>query len=230
MAAPAAAVHASEVTRPSSTRDASHPRTWFVLAQAAFSVLAAAVLAARAFRTAVGDGLAGGDPSVPGTLLAGSAALLAVAAAALAFRSPRAAALPLGLVLGLELVLLDRYVAPPRLVTAIPLVLALALALVPPGPAPAPPPGSRSTRTAQTVVTVTALLLMVPVGIVYLLTGLVAPAPDLFGAYALYAVLVGIAVLLARRRSWWVLAVPVASAGLWFAMMMAGETWLDWQA
>lgn len=225
---PTCQAHPSVVTPVTAAR-AAPDRTWFVLGQAVFSMLAAAILAARAVRTAVGDGLAGGDPSVSGTLLAASAALVAVAAAAIAFRSPRAAALPLGLLLVLELVLLDRYVAPPRLVTAIPLVFAIALALVRPGTAVARPSTSGTARTGQTIVTVVALLLMVPVGFFYLLTGLVAPAPDVYGAYALFAGLVGIAVLLARRGSWWVLAVPVASAGLWFAMLWVGQTWLDWQ-
>ena len=37
-----------------------------------------------------------------------------------------------------------------------------------------------------------------------------------------------VAVLLTRRRSYWVLAVPVVGAVLWWGVVSAGEKWLDW--
>lgn len=198
-----------------------------VAAQAGTSLLAAAVFAVRAVRTGLGDGLPDGQDSTPGLLLAVAATLVAVAAAALAWLSARAAVVPLVVLLAAEFLVLDDYVAPPRLLAALPLVFALALALVRPG-APERPTAAGTASGTQRVLTVLAFLLMAPVGFFYLSTGLVAPAPDVFGAYALFAVLVGVAVLLARRRSRWVIAVPVAAAGLWFAMLWLGEAVLGW--
>lgn len=196
--------------------------------QAGLTLIAAASFTVRGVLTAAGIGLPDNDSHATGVALASLAALLAFAAAALALRSPRAAALPLAGALVLELTVLGNYVAPPRLVTALPLFAAFALAVVPQMPrvqdrreGTAPSPG----RTAAAAV---ALTLMVPVGFMYLTTGLVAPAPDVFGVYALFAALVVIAVRLARRHSWWVLAVPAASAALWFLVLLAGGELLDW--
>lgn len=209
------------------TRAPASSRSPVALAQAGLSLLAAAVLAFRVVRTAAGDGMPGGEPSGAGVVLASMAALLAVGAAALAMRSPRAAALPLGAVLAAELALLDDYVAPPRLVTAVPLVFALALALVRPGTRPT---GPGAGTTAQRVVGVVSLLLLAPVGFMYLVSGLVVPGPWLYGMYALFALLVVATVWLARRGSWWVLVGPPVAAVLWFAILSAGERFLGWQA
>ncbi len=191
------------------------------VAVAAFALIAATVSAVRAVRT----GLDGGST---GVVLAAVASLLALLGAAAAFRSLRLAALLLSGPLLLELLVLDRYgnVAPPRLINAIPLMFALALALVfgrsSTGRAPAR--GSR----LQKIATIVALALMAPIGVVYLVTGLVAPVPDVYGAYTIFALLLGGAVWLARRRSWWVVAMPIVSAGIWPLMIWAGETYLDW--
>lgn len=193
-------------------------------AQVVLSQIAAGVFAYRAIRTAdLGDQWAG-------FFLVSLAALFALAAAVTAFRSPRWAALPLAGALFLELFVLDQFfgVAPPRLINAIPLLFALALAAV-----PGPLGGlAQPTRASQplSVATVISLVAMVPIGLLYLLTGLVAPAPDLFAAYVLFALLLGVAVWLARQRSWWVIAVPIVSAGLWPLMVWMGETFLDWSA
>lgn len=203
-------------------------RTPFLAVQAALSLAAAALFTVRAVRTASGDGLPPDHPATAGVLLAATAVLLSVAAAALALRSTRLAALPLATVLSLELVVLGDYVAPPRLLAALPLIGALALALVPRAPA-RPPHSSPPDRTRQ-VLTAVALVLMAPIGFFYLTTGLVAPAPDVFGAYAVFALLVAVAVHLARRRSWWVLAVPPVSAALWFLVLWVGESALGWSA
>ena len=192
-----------------------------VLAVVGFALIAAGLSAVRAVRTGLDDG-------ATGAVLAAAASLLAMAAAAAAFRSLRLAALPLAGSVLLELLVLDRYVnvAPPRLINAIPLMFALALALVPGRSSTerSPSPGSPQHQVAAIV----ALALMVPIGFAYLVTGLVAPAPDVFGAYVLFALLLGGAVWLARRRSWWVVAVPIVSAGMWPLMVWAGETYLDW--
>jgi len=74
-----------------------------------------------------------------------------------------------------------------------------------------------------------ALLLMLPVGFQYLVSGLVVPAPDLYGMYALFALLLAGTAILARRRSWWVLAVPPLAAGLWFLLISIGGQYFGWQ-
>ena len=63
-----------------------------------------------------------------------------------------------------------------------------------------------------------------------LVTGLVAPVPDLFGVYAVFPALAVLVVRLGRRRSWWVLAVPPVTAELWFLLMWIGEAPLGWRA
>lgn len=75
-----------------------------------------------------------------------------------------------------------------------------------------------------------ALLAMVPVGFFYAASGLVVPGPWLYLMWLLYLGLLAAGVWLARRRSWWVLAVPVAAAVAWWATVSAGEAWLGWTA
>ncbi len=200
----------------------------FVATQAGLSLLAAAVFVVRGVRTAAGDGLPAGQSATTGAVIAGAVALLTVGAAALALRSTRLSAPPLAVVLVLELLVLDGYLSPPRLLAALPLIGALAIAVVP-SPGSASPSSGRPAQ-ARRVLTALAFLLLAPIGFFYLLTGLVAPAPDLFGAYALYAAFVAAAVWLSRRRSWWVLAVPPAAAGAWFLMLHLGETFWGWSA
>lgn len=221
-------VHSAKVSTTVFNPTASAPPRSWQLIQAGLTLIAAAGFVVRGVLTATGTGFSDNASRTTGVGLASLAALLAFAAAALALRSPRAAALPLAGALALELTVLGNYVAPPRLITALPLFAALALAVVRPMPdvqdrreGIAPSPG----RTAAAAV---ALTLMVPVGFMYLTTGLVAPAPDVFGVYALFAALVVVAVRLAQRRSLWVLAVPAASAALWFLVLLAGGELLDW--
>ncbi|MEO7980294.1 MAG: hypothetical protein ABI807_05325 [Sporichthyaceae bacterium] len=170
------------------------------------------------------------------TATAGAGAVAAAVLLLASRRRPAAAAL--ALTLGLELFVLDVLAAPPRLVTALPLSLALALFLaarpsradVDSSPAePGDPPGAPPlpVRTAASVV---ALLLMLPVGLQYLLSGLVVPTPDLFGMYAVFAIQLAAAAVLAGRRSWWVLAVPPIAAALWFLLISLGSHYLAWQA
>lgn len=185
------------------------------------SLIAAVISTWRAVHTDL-------DHRSTGVVLAVTVSVLALAAAVTSFQRLRLAALPLSAALLLELLVLTEYVdvAPPRLVNAIPLMFALALALV--------PGRSRTTRSRPLgspqykVATTIALVLMAPIGFAYLSTGLVAPSPDVFGAYALFILLLSGALWLARRRSWWVVAVPIVSVGIWPLMVWAGETYLDW--
>lgn len=223
------------------TSISTRSRSAIVHIQAGLALLAATVLGLRTVRTAIGQAVpeAGTTVHLFGALLTGASGALAVAAAMFLLAGRRrSAAVCLAVTLGLELFVLDLVAAPPRLVTALPLGLALALIL-----ATRPGPGAHtdekaaldSTRTAaparplRTTAAVSALVLMLPTGFLYLMSGLVVPAPDLFALYALFAGLLVGAVLLARRRSWWVLGVPPAAAGLWFLLIWLGGQYWGWQ-
>jgi len=78
------------------------------------------------------------------------------------------------------------------------------------------------------IAAVVALLAMVPVGCFYLACGLLVPGPWLFLLWVVFLVLVSVGVRLFRRRSYLVLAVPVAAAVVWFGTLSAGEAWLGW--
>jgi hypothetical protein len=96
---------------------------------------------------------------------------------------------------------------------------------------PATGPGTARGRpgaVAAVVVAVISWLAMVPVGFFYAASGLLVPGPYLFLMWAAYAVLLVVAVLLTRSRSYWVLAVPVVGGVLWWGVVSAGERWLDW--
>lgn len=81
----------------------------------------------------------------------------------------------------------------------------------------------------STVVRGLGFLLLVPVGILYLASGLVVPLPWLAGMYALFAALVAAAVAF-RDRPWRVLAVPLVGVLLWGGIVSAGEALFDWTA
>ena len=205
-----------------STRRSSSPIAYV---QVCLALIAAAIFGLRTARTAIGQGVPEVDTTshVLGALAVGAAAGLAIAAAVFVLTSRRGPALAaLGTALLMELVVLGGIAAPPRLITALPLGLAMVL-FVRSRPA-------SSASTPRTAAAVVALLLMLPVGFQYLVSGLVVPSPDLFGMYALFALLLVGAALLARRRSWWVLAVPPLGAGLWFLLISLGGEYFGWQA
>jgi len=78
------------------------------------------------------------------------------------------------------------------------------------------------------IAAVVALLAMVPVGFFYLASGLLVPGPWLFLLWVVFLVLASVGVRLFRRRSYLVLAVPVAAAVVWFGTLTAGAAWLGW--
>lgn len=209
-----------------------HTRRLPVLAQAGLSLTAAVIFVYRVATELVGDDSPdGSDPSATGIYLGVAASVLALAGAAVSLSATRLAAVPLVVALAMELTILGQQLAPPRLVAALPLIAAIALAATSRASSPA---GLRSSATlrsrARQASTVVSLVLMAPIGFFYLTTGLVAPAPDVFGAYALFGLLLALGVLLARRGSWWVVAVPVASAALWLLMLWVGGSLLGWSA
>ena len=81
----------------------------------------------------------------------------------------------------------------------------------------------------STVVRGLGFALLVPVGILYLASGLVVPLPWLAGMYALFAALV-VAAVGFRDRPWRVLAVPLVGVLLWGGIVSAGEALFDWTA
>ena len=210
----------------------SHP--WLTYAQVALTLLATTMLGLRTLRTANGQTLAEPNASVQawGAVAAGTAtAATAVASVLLLAQRRRPAAAALVAALGLELIVLERVAAPPRLVTALPLVFSLALfALVGRRPAGGAAPRGEAAPSWRTAAGVVALVLMVPVGLLYLMSGLVVPAPALYAVYLMYGLLLAAAALLARRRSTWALAVPPAALGLWFLVVTLGGEYLGWQA
>jgi hypothetical protein len=74
------------------------------------------------------------------------------------------------------------------------------------------------------------LVLFLTTGVVYAVSGLVAP---LWGVLVLWAIWLGLAVLL---RHWWksspamVLVVPCLAVGMWAAVLYIGDVVLGWTA
>ena len=89
-------------------------------------------------------------------------------------------------------------------------------------------PGTTRRRPGAVAAAVVAWLAMVPVGFFYAASGLLVPGPYLFLMWAAYVVLLVVAVQLTRRRSYWVLAVPVVGGVLWWGVVSLGERYLDW--
>jgi hypothetical protein len=75
-----------------------------------------------------------------------------------------------------------------------------------------------------------AALAHVVVGFFYLTSGLVAPLWAIVGLLVVWCALAMALGRLARRRSFWVLAVPVVAAVVWVAVLSAGGAWLGWTA
>jgi hypothetical protein len=95
-------------------------------------------------------------------------------------------------------------------------------------PADEAPEADRARGPWPTAAAVLAFLALAPVGFFYAASGLLVPGPWLFLMWLLFLVLVVLAVWLARRRSYWVLAVPVVGGAAWWGIVSAGERWLDW--
>jgi small-conductance mechanosensitive channel len=93
--------------------------------------------------------------------------------------------------------------------------------------------GVEQRRSAQRsgwflVVAVLAAVAQLVIGYFYLASGLMAPGWAVAGLLVAWLLLTALAVRLAIHRSWWMAAVPVATAALWFAVMSAGDAWLGW--
>ena len=86
----------------------------------------------------------------------------------------------------------------------------------------------RGSPTGRIIAAIVAGLLMLPAGYLYLVSGLVVPEGYLLGLWVLFLGLLTVLVVLARRRSYWVLAIPVLAGVLWFVLLTLGERLLGW--
>ncbi len=197
----------------------SSPERHAVLVQASLCGLATAVSIARAVRTG----------EMGGTTVGLVAAAFALLALGTTLRSRRWAIAPLAAAIVMEFTVMLGAVAPPRIVNAIPLLFALGLAAAPADLTAGRVTGDRPAN--RRIVTAISVGLMLPVGVAYLVaTNLIAPFPDILFSYVLYALLVTATIRLARRRSWWIVAMPFISGGLFLLMVLVGETYRGWSA
>jgi hypothetical protein len=193
------------------------------------AVVGSVVLTVTAVRTF------GADPY--GTLDAGAGVFVglvpaaSVAAAIAAVRAPQRARVLGATALAGALIADQMPAAPPRLVPLLPLALATALMFIAPEPRPeaklAEPGGCRGWTTAPGWL---GLALHSAVGLLYLMSGLVAPGYAVALLWALWALLLVVVVQLQPHRAQWTPAVPLAAAALWFMVMSVGDAVLGWHA
>lgn len=168
------------------------------------------------------------DPLAP---LAGSfVAVLAGAALAAgvsALRAPELTRVLLAVVLGGALVGDFLLAAPPRHLYLLPLAIATGLVFIAP---PARPPTGQDRSMWPDVPGWLGVVLHAAVGLLYLMSGLTVPAYGVLFLWALWAVLLVIALRLLRDRPSRTPAVPVAAAGLWFVIVYLGRMFLGWTA
>lgn len=84
--------------------------------------------------------------------------------------------------------------------------------------------------TTAKVVRVLGVLGHVVVLPYYLASGLLAPLWAVIALVGVWVVLLGVAIRLWRVRPLLVPLVPLAAVAIWFAVISAGEAWLDWTA
>src|SRR5687768_7273750 len=87
------------------------------------------------------------------------------------------------------------------------------------------PPTSRS--LSLTIAKVIGFLLLLGTGFFYLASGLLVPFPYLYLMWGLWIAIVGFTIV--KRDDWRiVVAAPFVSGALWFAILTAGERFLNW--
>lgn len=153
-------------------------------------------------------------------------ALLASVALAAAVTAVRAPAWSRGLVLvAIAGAAVADYlpVAPPRFIALVPLAVAAGLMFVSPGA-----PVARRSAWALAVGWL-GLVAHAAVGWLYLASGLVAPGYGVLLLWALWVILLVIAIRLLRARPVWTPVIPATAAGLWLLVMYLGEVLLGWQ-
>lgn len=81
-----------------------------------------------------------------------------------------------------------------------------------------------------TAAAVAALLAHLMVGYFYAISGLVAPTWAVVMLLVWWFVLLVAGIVMWRRRSLWVLAVPGIALVTWIVVLTAGDAWLGWTA
>jgi hypothetical protein len=190
------------------------------LVAVAFSVLAAAILGIRAFFTATQlDG--------PGWAVVCALAALSNVAAAVAVARGSAWALP-GVALAVVLAAVVEVVpvAPPRLVSLLAALVAGAAAVASARENDAP----ASRASWQTVLGWVAFGLYLPIGLLYLISGLVVPVYGGTLLLAAWALLLIVLFRLLATRPAWALLIPALAVALWVGVLAFGGSVLDWTA
>ena len=75
-----------------------------------------------------------------------------------------------------------------------------------------------------------ALGLLVLTGIPYGSSGLLVPVYGLAILFVVWVVLLVVVLRWKPEPRWWLLVVPLGAVAAWFAILTAGEAWLDWTA
>ena len=84
--------------------------------------------------------------------------------------------------------------------------------------------------TRQRLVTGVAVVLHLGAGFFYALSGLVAPTYGVIALGAVWFALLGVLVVVARRRPGWALAVPLLAFALWVTGLQLGAALFGWTA
>ena len=199
---------------------------------AALLVLGSALLATKGLLTLGADQFDTLEPWAGWLILAFAG--IAAAAGVGVFRGRRSAGL-LSFIATMGAVVADWIPsAPPHYLAVLPLAAATVLLLV---PTPASvdgavtgPVGQEPTGGWRTAVGWTGIALQVLVGFLYLISGLIVPAPWVAVLWLLWAALFAVAVRIRGRRPVWTPLVAVVSVALWWAAVSAGEIFLNWTA
>lgn len=75
-----------------------------------------------------------------------------------------------------------------------------------------------------------ALGLFVVTGVPYGSSGLLVPPYGLVVLFVVWVVLLVVVLRWKPQPRWWLLVVPMAAVAAWFAILTAGEMWLNWTA
>lgn len=73
-------------------------------------------------------------------------------------------------------------------------------------------------------------VLMIPLGFLYLISGLLAPPYAVGILSAIWVLLLIAGIRLHRRRPWLVFAIPFIGLAVWFAVITLGDVFLGWTA
>jgi hypothetical protein len=159
-----------------------------------------------------------------GTCALAAAAVLVAAGASM--RRSGLALPALGVSIALAVVAETLPAGPPRLLPLLPLLVAFAADLVSPGQA------TRARRLAswQLVLGWLAFAVHLPVGLLYLVSGLVVPEYGIAVLLAIWTLLLVVLLRLPTSRPAYALLVPATAFALWVGVLAFGGAFLGWTA